>query len=70
MQYFPFVVVAWILGVGLYGIVTSRHLDPLETVDVRLVLPLRSDGARPGRHTLAMRVNGRLDAVVDFTVVM
>ena len=26
MQYFPFVVVAWILGVGLYGIVTSRHL--------------------------------------------
>src|SRR5258708_7720838 len=26
MQYFPFVVVAWILGIGLYGIVTSRHL--------------------------------------------
>jgi multicomponent Na+:H+ antiporter subunit C len=26
MQVFPFVVVAWILGVGLYGIVTSRHL--------------------------------------------
>src|SRR5690348_3959833 len=26
MQYFPFIVVAWILGVGLYGIVTSRHL--------------------------------------------
>ena len=26
MQYFPFVVVVWILGVGLYGIVTSRHL--------------------------------------------
>ena len=26
MQYFPFVVVAWILSVGLYGIVTSRHL--------------------------------------------
>lgn len=26
MQYFSFVVVAWILGVGLYGIVTSRHL--------------------------------------------
>jgi multicomponent Na+:H+ antiporter subunit C len=26
MQFFPFVVVAWILGVGLYGIVTSRHL--------------------------------------------
>jgi hypothetical protein len=51
-------------------IVSSRHLDPLETVDVRFVLPLRSDAARPGRHTLAMRVNGRLDAVVDFTVVM
>jgi multicomponent Na+:H+ antiporter subunit C len=26
MQIFPFVVVAWILMVGLYGIVTSRHL--------------------------------------------
>jgi multicomponent Na+:H+ antiporter subunit C len=26
MQVFPFVVVAWILGVGLYGMVTSRHL--------------------------------------------
>ncbi len=26
MQYFPFIVVAWILAVGLYGIVTSRHL--------------------------------------------
>jgi multicomponent Na+:H+ antiporter subunit C len=26
MHIFPFVVVAWILGVGLYGIVTSRHL--------------------------------------------
>ncbi len=26
MQIFPFVVVAWILGIGLYGIATSRHL--------------------------------------------
>jgi multicomponent Na+:H+ antiporter subunit C len=26
MQFFPFVVVAWILAVGLYGIVTSTHL--------------------------------------------
>ena len=26
MQIFPFVVVAWILAVGLYGIITSRHL--------------------------------------------
>lgn len=26
MQIFPFVVVAWLLMVGLYGIVTSRHL--------------------------------------------
>jgi multicomponent Na+:H+ antiporter subunit C len=26
MSYLPFVVVAWILAVGLYGIVTSRHL--------------------------------------------
>ena len=26
MQIFPFIVVAWIIGIGLYGIVTSRHL--------------------------------------------
>ncbi|HEX6933119.1 MAG TPA: cation:proton antiporter subunit C [Streptosporangiaceae bacterium] len=26
MQVFPFVVVAWILAAGLYGVVTSRHL--------------------------------------------
>ena len=26
MHIFPFVVVAWILAVGLYGLVTSRHL--------------------------------------------
>jgi multicomponent Na+:H+ antiporter subunit C len=26
MQFFPFVVVAWILATGLYGVVTSRHL--------------------------------------------
>lgn len=26
MQIFPFIVVAWILAVGLYGMVTSRHL--------------------------------------------
>jgi len=26
MQFFPFAVMAWILAVGLYGIVTSRHL--------------------------------------------
>jgi multicomponent Na+:H+ antiporter subunit C len=26
MQVFPFIVVAWIVGVGLYGIVTSRDL--------------------------------------------
>lgn len=26
MEYFPFAVVAWILAVGLYGIVTSRDL--------------------------------------------
>ncbi len=26
MHIFPFIVVTWILAVGLYGIVTSRHL--------------------------------------------
>jgi hypothetical protein len=42
--------------------VTTRRLDPLETVDLRVVLPLRSDAARPGKHTLSVHVNGRLDA--------
>ncbi|HET9893866.1 MAG TPA: cation:proton antiporter subunit C [Streptosporangiaceae bacterium] len=26
MSYFPYLVVAWVLAAGLYGIVTSRHL--------------------------------------------
>jgi multicomponent Na+:H+ antiporter subunit C len=26
MRYFPFIVVAWVLAVGLYGIITSRHV--------------------------------------------
>jgi multicomponent Na+:H+ antiporter subunit C len=26
VEFFPFLVVAWVLAVGLYGIVTSRHL--------------------------------------------
>jgi multicomponent Na+:H+ antiporter subunit C len=26
MQVFPFIVVVWILAIGLYGVVTSRHL--------------------------------------------
>ena len=51
-------------------VVTTRRLDPLETVDLRLVLPLRSDAARPGRHGIAVHVNGRLDAELPFTVVM
>jgi hypothetical protein len=51
-------------------IVNTRRLDPLETLDLRLLLPLRSDAARPGPHTLSIHVNGRLDAEVDFTVVM
>ena len=51
-------------------VVTTRRLDPLETQHVRLVLPLRSDAARPGPHTLSIRVNGRLDAELAFTVVM
>jgi multicomponent Na+:H+ antiporter subunit C len=26
MELFPFLVVAWVLAVGLYGLITSRHL--------------------------------------------
>jgi hypothetical protein len=51
-------------------VVTSRRIGALESVDVRLVLPLRSDAARPGRHTLTIRINGRIDSITDFTVVM
>jgi hypothetical protein len=51
-------------------IVSTRRLDALETLAVSLVLPLRSDAARPGPHTLSIRVNGRLDSEVSFTVVM
>jgi hypothetical protein len=51
-------------------IVNTRRLDPLETLDLRLLLPLRSDAARPGPHLLSIHVNGRLDAEVPFTVVM
>jgi hypothetical protein len=51
-------------------LVTSRRIGALESVDVRLVVPLRSDAARPGPHTLALRINGRIEAVTTFTVVM
>jgi hypothetical protein len=55
---------------GRPSVVTTRRIGALESVDVRLVLPLRSDGARPGPHTLTIRINGRIEATVDFTVVM
>jgi hypothetical protein len=51
-------------------VVMSRRIGALESVDVRLVLPLRSDAARPGPHTLTIRCNGRIEAAVEFTVVM
>jgi hypothetical protein len=50
--------------------VSTRRLDPLETVDMRLVLPVRGDAARPGLHTLAVHVNNRLDAGLTYTVVI
>jgi hypothetical protein len=50
--------------------VSTRRLDPLETVDLRIVLPLRGDAARPGAHTLSVHVNNRLDAELAYTVVI
>jgi hypothetical protein len=50
--------------------VSTRRLDPLETIDLRLVLPLRGEAARPGAHTLSVHVNNRLDAELDYTVVI
>jgi hypothetical protein len=51
-------------------VVSTRRLDPLETFDLRLVLPMRPHAARPGPHTLTIRINGRIEATIDFTVVM
>jgi hypothetical protein len=51
-------------------VVTTQRIGALESVELRLVAPLRSDGARPGPHTLTIRINGRIEATVDFTVVM
>jgi hypothetical protein len=50
--------------------VSTRRLDALETVDLRVVLPLRGEAARPGAHTLSVHVNNRLDAELDYTVVI
>ena len=56
MQFFPFIVVAWILGVGLYGVVTSRHLVHqiiclivVQSVDLRAAARggVRDRGGRP-----------------------
>jgi hypothetical protein len=51
-------------------VVTTQRIGALETIELRLVAPLRSDGARPGPHTLTIRINGRIEATVDFVVVM
>jgi hypothetical protein len=51
-------------------VVMTQRIGALESVELRLVVPLRSDGARPGPHTLTIRINGRIEATVDFTVVM
>jgi hypothetical protein len=50
--------------------VSTRRLDALETVDLRVVLPLRGEAARPGTHTLSVHVNNRLDAELTYTVVI
>ena len=56
MQYFPFVVVAWILAVGLYGIVTSRHL-------VHLIIGVHTPAVDPVVQALALT-----DVVVEAAV--
>lgn len=56
MSFFPFAVAAWILLVGLYGIVTSRNLIHLiiclsvtqsSTYVLLLAIGYRTDGAPP-----------------------
>lgn len=51
-------------------VVNNRRIGALESLDMKLVIPLRSDAARPGPHTLTIRINGRIEAVIEFTVVM
>lgn len=51
-------------------VVTTRSIGPLETDEVQLRVPLRSDAARPGAHTLMIRINGRIETTTPFTVVM
>src|ERR1700753_3419353 len=57
MQYFPFVVVAWILAVGLYGMVTSRHL-------VHLIMCLIV--AQSSTYVLLLGVGYRTGAVAPY----
>jgi multicomponent Na+:H+ antiporter subunit C len=57
MQIFPYLVVAWILAVGLYGIVTSRHL-------VHQILCLIV--VQSSTYVLLLAVGYRRDAVAPY----
>ena len=48
MGFLPFLVVAWVLVVGLYGIVTSRHLVHLIVVQSSTYVLLLAVGYRTG----------------------
>lgn len=57
MHIFPFIVVAWVLAVGLYGMVTSRHL-------VHLIVCLIV--VQSSTYVLLLGVGYRLGAVAPY----
>ena len=82
MQIFPFVVVAWILAVGLYGLVTSRHLVHLiiclivvqsSTYVLLLGVGYKTGAVAPyffdiPRHTAAVELNWKVYVIGGKTV--
>ena len=59
MSFFPYAVAAWVLLVGLYGIVTSRHL-------VHLIISLSV--AQSSTYVLLLAVGYRTDAAAPIFV--
>jgi multicomponent Na+:H+ antiporter subunit C len=57
MHVFPFIIVAWILGVGLYGIVTSRHLFHL----IMCLIVVQSS-----TYVLLLSIGYRLGAIAPY----
>lgn len=73
MSILPFVVAAWVLGVGLYGVVTSRHLVhqilslvvmQSSTYILLLAIGYRTQGAAPYFFDISLHTRA-VDPVVQ-----